>query len=112
LEKQATNPDQFALTCPWQDSEGKNQDHNDLPPANLWLEREKWYSIEVAHYTHSSNAGTKLWINGDLAFDHTGHSMTAWRVDSVWLGTCIKDSGIAGNLYLDDFVLSTSYIGP
>nr|NIM96224.1 hypothetical protein [Anaerolineales bacterium] len=112
IEKQAENPDRFAITCPWQDNSGKNQDYNDLPPQHLWLERGKWYSIEVAHYTDPSNAGTKLWIDGHLVLDHTGHSMTSWKVDSVWLGTCIKDSGITGTLYFDDFVMSTSYIGP
>lgn len=85
------------------------------------IEPNKWYSIEYAHYRHNSNGWLKAWVNGKLVINA---SKEAWGVGSYdtdtgyttnWLQIPSYRNGGAlttHNEYIDNFVISSSYIGP
>ncbi|MDQ3239496.1 MAG: polysaccharide lyase [bacterium] len=111
IDQIATSPDRYAIVMERQDNNGVKYNHDTNPAPQFWLERGKWYAVEVASYTSATNGGVRVWINGQLALNHMGNNLTAWNVKSAWLGTCIKSEGIVGSIYYDNFVLSKSYVG-
>jgi hypothetical protein len=85
------------------------------------VKANRWHCIEFAHYRHNTDGWLKAWLDGKLVINA---SKEAWRVDSYdtdvgrdtnWLQIpSYRNGGIhkAHNEYFDNFVISSSYIGP
>jgi hypothetical protein len=85
------------------------------------VEPNRWYYIEFAHYRHNTNGWLKAWLDGKLVINA---SKEAWKVGSYDTDTGLetdwvqmpsyRNGGIltTHNEYFDNFVISSSYIGP
>jgi len=76
LDTVERNPYRFSLTIPWQTTRARTSSNNERTHSSLWLKPGRWYAIEVACYSGADGrpGGTRLWIDGQLALDHTARA--------------------------------------
>ncbi len=68
-----------------------------------------WQCVEVSVDTVAGSAD--LWINGVVA-DQASADLSASTIQIVWIGAVHKETGLAGSMFMDEFIFSDSYIGP
>lgn len=68
-----------------------------------------WHCIELMIDTVAGEAG--LWIDG-VSRDTVSGGLGSLTVREVWLGGLLKDTGVTGDLHLDEWVMADAYIGP
>ena len=100
---------QYALVQGWQDNEGTAHDAV-VPDEEHWITPGTWHSLEAACVSGPSG-GTRLWVDGVLASDNLGHSVTAWKPKAAKIGSCLYNEQMSGSLYWDDFAMDTDPIG-
>ena len=68
-----------------------------------------WHAIELQ--IDATNGVAELWVDGQSAATASG-TFTALATQSVRVGGVIRDVTATGNLYLDEWVMATAYVGP
>jgi hypothetical protein len=102
---------------------------NDWPDvvANISFESNRWYCVEwevKLNSLNQSDGETRMWVDGNLVTEQTGIKMIADNQSSVinyvmfggWYSngaaTLGVDPAVPSVRYIDDLVISNSYIGP
>jgi len=68
-----------------------------------------WHCVEIALNPATSSA--QLWVNG-LSEGQASGAGSLRNTQTIWLGSILKEAQTVGELYLDEFQLADSYIGP
>jgi hypothetical protein len=106
----------FAFDCPWKRPDGSyggGTGYKGVPDdPRYFMDKNKWYCLEVEYKSDPVDGGIRQWINGILVKEFWGKDTHGQEVSLVWFGSCIKYQGIEGDLYIDDVIISDSYIGP
>lgn len=94
--------------------------HGNTNGGNIRLESDRWYCFEWA-YSHSSGKYFKVWIDGVLRLNYdestSSHGTTpSWNglpLNMIHLGGLMNyGSYQTQSMYVDDIIISNSYIGP
>ena len=70
---------------------------------------DRWHSVEVAH--HPAASALSWWING-LPAGSGALAVGTPACRAAWVGGLDKDPAALGSVYLDEWILADSYVGP
>lgn len=88
------------------------------PAKKVLVERGRWYCFEMmvqANTPDQADGMQAFWVDGELAGEFKG---IRWRTtdtlkpNAVWLSIYIHDSPQPNQIWMDDVVVATDYIGP
>jgi len=91
---------------------GENwEGHNTNAPYFNWVDHEnEWILVEW--YVNLTTKKTSLWINENLLVDNYSMQFPYTSVSDVIFSGFAAQTGCSIDYYVDDIVVSTSYIGP
>jgi hypothetical protein len=91
-------------------------------PTDITVELDRWYCVELHVKVGAGDGAYELWIDGKQVFTVTGVDNLTARTESPYLGGPVNYiqtgerwasvGAPAHGVYVDEFAVATSYIGP